>query len=361
MAITHLLVDGFRNLENDRISLNSDFNVIVGDNGSGKSSFLEALFFLGHGKSFRTSNYLRLIKHNHQQFALNVATNNDKSLGVVKTNNGDTFIKIDGEKRYRLSELAENIAIQIITPESFKVFFGGPRERRKFIDLGMFHVKHSFSQLWKEFNTVLKQRNACLKAKLSTEQIAYWTESFTQLSEQITELRSDYIENLSCELNVWLNILLPDLNDQVRLHFLRGWTRSKELSEVLSFNQVKEYEKCTSLYGAHKFDLRFVINNVAIEQVLSRGQQKLFLLALTFAQAKLIERVKRVKPIIMIDDIGAELDTNSRKVLLQACQMLNCQTIITAIERSILEPILPKDKNYKMFHVKHGQISAIDE
>ena len=85
----------------------------------------------------------------------------------------------------------------------------------------------------------------------------------------------------------------------------------------------------------------------------------MFLLALTFAQAKLIEKVKRVKPILLIDDVGAELDLNSRTLLNNAIGKLNCQVIITAIDKTAVEPLVPTDNNYKMFHVKHGQISAI--
>jgi DNA replication and repair protein RecF len=90
--------------------------------------------------------------------------------------------------------------------------------------------------------------------------------------------------------------------------------------------------------------------------LLSRGQQKLFLLALTFAQAKLIERVNRVKPILLIDDIGAELDINSRTLLSSAIDKLNCQVIITAIDRFALEPLVSTNNNYKMFHVEQGEI-----
>jgi len=107
--------------------------------------------------------------------------------------------------------------------------------------------------------------------------------------------------------------------------------------------------------------VKFLTGNVVIDNQLSRGQQKLFLLALTFAQAKLIEKVKRVKPILLIDDVGAELDFNSRTLLNKAINKLDCQVIITAIDQTAVEPLVPTDNNYKMFHVKHGRISAIDK
>lgn len=361
MSITYLNTYQFRNLVDSKISLHPEFNFILGDNGSGKSSLLESIYYLSHGKSFRTTNVSNLVCNTAQRFVLNASTSQDHVLGIEYSLSGEKRIKIDGERQTKLSELARNLAVQVVTPESFKLFIGGPRERRKFIDLGLFHVKHSFPELWRQFNKTLKQRNACLKQRVGKEQLNYWTEVFCQLSESIAQLRADYIEELSNEVTRWLAILLPEINDSIKLQYLQGWHSKKDLFEVLTQNQEKEVDKGYSLYGAHKFDVRFQFNTMSLEQRLSRGQQKLFLLALTFAQTKLIEKVKRVKPILLIDDIGAELDISSRTAMSEANQLLNCQSIITAIDQSAVEPLVPKNKNYKMFHVKHGNISLMSE
>ncbi|MDO6427638.1 DNA replication/repair protein RecF [Thalassotalea sp. 1_MG-2023] len=361
MSIKDLNAYQFRNLVDGKISLHSEFNFILGDNGSGKSSLLESIYYLSHGKSFRTTNVSNLVRNESQRFVLSAKTFNDQMLGIEYSLSGEKRIKIDGERQTKLSELAKNLAVQVVTPESFKLFIGGPRERRKFIDLGLFHVKHSFPEVWRQFNKTLKQRNACLKQRLSEQQLQYWTEQFCQLSETIAELRSGYIKELSIEVTNWLSVLLPEINDSIKLQYLQGWHSKKELFDVLTQNKDKELERGFSLYGAHKFDVRFQFNTLSLEQRLSRGQQKLFLLALTFAQTKLIEKVKRVKPILLIDDIGAELDISSRTAMSVANQLLNCQSIITAIDKSAVEPLVPKNKNYKMFHVKHGNISLMSE
>ena len=361
MSVKQFSTFNFRNLKHEKIELHSDLNFIIGDNGSGKSSILEALFYLGHGKSFRTNKNESLIANGFDLFAINVKTNTQRSLGVDRTIKNESTIKIDGVKETKLSELAKNIAIQIVTPESFKLFFGGPKERRRFVDLGLFHVKHQFPTLWKDFNRIHKQRNACLRNKIRNEQSLYWSEQFCLASEKIAGVRAEYIAELTAELSFWINILLPDSSDSIEIRYLQGWNSTKELNELLFENMEREYERGHSLYGAHKFDVKFLLGKFSLENTLSRGQQKLFLLALTFAQAKLIEKVKRVKPIILIDDIGAELDINSRKALANAYLHFNCQTIITAIDRFALEPLVPDDNNYKMFHVEHGQISVMSK
>ncbi len=366
MSVDKLFTQNFRNLDGGSINFHPKLNFVVGDNGSGKSSLLEAIFFLGHGKSFRTSKVDSLASHETQSFVVSVKDSNDRQLGLSRDISiGLTNIKIDGEQYSKLSVLAKNIAIQIVTPESFKLFFGGPKERRRFVDLGMFHVKHEFSTLWKTFNRVLKQRNACIRSidKISdinnNSMLSYWTEQFCQLSIEVSVLRATYVSDIISELNYWLAILLPDISERVTVQYLQGWSQKMALVDVLSSNQDREASFGYSLYGAHKFDVKFLLDKKAIETQLSRGQQKLFLLALTFAQASFIARVKLVKPILLIDDIGAELDINSRSALSNAINKLDCQVIITAIESSVLQPFFGPcdDRKYSMFHVKHGRVS----
>jgi len=360
MSIEKLTVFNFRNLASEPIVFSDNINFVIGDNGSGKSSILEAIFYLGHGKSFRTSLIENLVMHNKVKFVVSAKDNKGLQLGVAKDfDTGLTEIRIDGEKHRQLSQLAKNVAVQVITPESFKLFFGGPKQRRRFIDLGLFHVKQSFSDSWKEFSRVLKQRNACLRNRADTEILNYWTQVFCQASVNVAKLRDDYIKELSAELKPWLVLMLPSLAKDISISYMQGWNSKKSLSDILEQNKEREIKSGFSLYGAQKFDVKFLTGNVIIDNQLSRGQQKLFLLALTFAQAKLIEKVKRVKPILLIDDVGAELDLNSRTLLNQAIEELDCQVIITAIDQVAVEPLVPSDNNYKMFHVKHGLISAI--
>jgi DNA replication and repair protein RecF len=231
-------------------------------------------------------------------------------------------------------------------------------------------VKHQSSDIIREFTQVLKQRNACIRNKLDKQSFDYWTQQFCKLSVQVADIRSTYIEDLKDELPIWLRFLLPSFSDKIRVHYQQGWTDKKILSELLIENYDREIAFGYSLYGAHKFDVKFIVGKNPLDAQLSRGQQKLFLLALTFAQAKLISKVNRVKPILLIDDIGAELDNNSRILLTRAIEKLNCQLLITAIDKDALTPLLKdltisnKEMNnkqkYHMFHVEQGGILPVN-
>jgi len=358
MALSTLFTQNFRNLDSCTLSLHKDMNFLVGDNGSGKSSCLEAIFYLGHVKSFRTTKTENLVNFEKSGFVLSALDETDKRFGLGRDIvSGNIELKVNAEKVSKLSEFAKCLAVQIITPESFKLFSGGAKERRKFVDLGLFHVEHSFSNVWILFNRALKQRNSSLKSESGWQQEVYWRKEFCKLSEQVAELRRVYINALKSELDVWLNVLMPDIVEDIGVSYLQGWNSKKDLSQVLEENLEKERERTFSLFGAHKFDIRFTYRRNAIEASLSRGQQKLFLLALTFAQTRLIARVNSIKPILLVDDIGAELDSHSRSAFQHAIRDLDCQVIVSAIDEKSLEPIIPEDNNYKMFHVEHGRIS----
>ena len=120
MSVARLITQNFRNIEQAKIDLHPQLNFLVGDNGSGKSSFLEAIFFLGHGKSFRTSKIENLVSHEQSSFVVSIKDDLDAQIGISKNfTSNQTEIKINGERHTKLSELAKNIAVQIITPESF--------------------------------------------------------------------------------------------------------------------------------------------------------------------------------------------------------------------------------------------------
>jgi DNA replication and repair protein RecF len=370
MSVAKLTTENFRNLVSGTHQFHPDLNFVIGDNGSGKSSFLESIFFIAHGKSFRTNKIDNLAYYQKAHFVVSVKDNNNCQMGISRhLDNSQTLIKVNGERQTKLSDLARNIAVQIITPESFRLFFGGPKERRRFVDLGMFHVKHDFSKQWSEFNRVLKQRNACIRSKADKATFTYWTDLFCQHSVAVAKSRKEYVAALTAELASWVLILLPKLAEHISVQYLQGWNQKRELAEVLSENIEREMNFGYSLYGAQKFDVKFLINKMPLDLELSRGQQKLFLLALTFAQAKLIEKVNRVKPILLIDDIGAELDINSRTLVSHAIQKLDCQVVISAIDKAVLEPFIILDENtvtskhkkYQMFHVKHGEVFEMNE
>ena len=151
MSLLSLNASQFRNLTAVSLPAHTRFNLIVGMNGSGKTSLLEAIYYLAHGRSFRTSRAQRLVQHDAEAFTLHAKVNaaqQSHSLGLQRNKQGEVTLRLNGANVNRLAEFAQLLPVQLITPDSFRLFFGGPKERRQFFDMGLFHVEPAFFDSW---------------------------------------------------------------------------------------------------------------------------------------------------------------------------------------------------------------------
>lgn len=147
MALTRLLIKDFRNIENADLALAPGFNFLVGANGSGKTSVLEAIYTLGHGRAFRSLQAGRVIRHDQNAFILHgriEGAERDVSVGLTKNRAGDSKVRIAGSDGHKVAELAQMLPMQLITPEGFSLLNGGPKYRRAYIDWGCFHNESGF-------------------------------------------------------------------------------------------------------------------------------------------------------------------------------------------------------------------------
>ena len=166
MSLSRLLIKDFRNIEDADLALSPGFNFLVGANGSGKTSVLEAIYTLGHGRAFRSLQIGRVIRHEQESFVLHGRLQGQEreiSIGLTKDKQGDSKVRIDGTDGHKVAELAHLMPMQLITPEGFTLLNGGPKYRRAFLDWGCFHNEAGFFTAWSNLKRLLKQRNAALR------------------------------------------------------------------------------------------------------------------------------------------------------------------------------------------------------
>ena len=171
--IHRFTASNFRCLENVELSLSPDFNLIYGPNASGKTSILEALAYLGRGKSFRGAPITSLVRHGEQAFVLfgeTSAGGRHQRVGVRNSREG-LEIRVDGQGDGGVAALAEALPLQVIDPEVHDLVAGGPEQRRRFIDWIAFHVEPDHLLAWRRFRRALKQRNAALKSRATAAAI----------------------------------------------------------------------------------------------------------------------------------------------------------------------------------------------
>ena len=353
MAVTQIQLQGIRNLKNTRLSPHPKLNMIIGANASGKTSLLEALHFLGLGRSFRTSQAAKVLTRGCSQFILFAEVNGSK-LGLRWQRGTGLEIKRKGEHVHSLSVLPMQLPLQLITPEAGILVSGGPKERRSFIDWGVFHVEPLFHALWKRYRRLLKQRNAAIRIKAPKSQVAIWDKEYVSCAEQIAQFRCDYIESLIPEIEKYASRFIPELN--MEFSHYQGWSEDRTLLEQLNDSFERDINVGFTQLGPHKADLKIKCEGVLAAHHLSRGQQKLLVCALRLAQGiHLQQSVQSNNCLFLIDDFSSELDNERQALLADVLQKSGAQLFITGICSDDLSHFQQND--FKTFHVEQGVIT----
>jgi len=361
MILDKVQLTKFRNFESVQFSPSPSLSIITGRNGSGKSSLLEALHYLGYGRSFRTSKHQSVIKHDNDAFTIFASCQNDDGkqfkIGLSRGNAEQFKCSVNGEHFKRLSDLVSLLPIQLFTPQSTDLVIGSPSERRRFCDWGLFHVEQSYSELIKNYGKVLKHRNALLKdynGQSAQNDTGYWDQQIIVLGERIDALRGEYVNRLIPVFESTCTQFLPEFS--VEISYYRGWEKDSDLSQALNKKLPYDRKVGYTSVGPHKADLRFRVNKTQAQEVLSRGQLRMAVAALQLAQTKLFTLETSRHSIFLLDDIGAELDAEKRERFIDGLLETQTQVFVTAIEQEQLE-FVNKYKDKKLFHVEHCNVN----
>ena len=353
MALVGLQVEHFRCLEKVELTLDPRYNLFVGQNASGKTSLLEAMFFLGRGRSFRSRKLERLIQHEQAEFRIVGRVQHEGLavvLGVRGTRTG-TEIRVGGAPAESAADLASHFPPQIIDPEIHKLLEEGPSRRRRFLDWGVFHVERAFMPTWQRYHRALRQRNAALRHGGAPELTTVWDAELAAAGEALSELRGRYVELLAPGLS---QIGRQLLGLDVALAYHRGWAADEAMVESLARGFERDRRYGMTHVGPHRADIVVRVDGHAARERVSRGQQKLLASALTLAQLVLQDHVAPGRSALLLDDPAAELDGANLEKLLAVVRGASAQLFVTS-----LRPDLPGlGSPGRMFHVEHGTVLA---
>ncbi|EGA70986.1 recombination protein F [Vibrio sinaloensis DSM 21326] len=356
MPLTRLIIKQFRNIEACDINLSAGFNFLIGPNGSGKTSVLEAIYLLGHGRSFKSSLTGRIIQNDcNELFVHGRFLNSDQfelPIGINKQRDGSTEVKIGGQSGQKLAHLAQVLPLQLIHPEGFDLLTDGPKHRRAFIDWGVFHTESAFYDAWGRFKRLNKQRNALLKTASSYRELSYWDQEMARLAENISQWRSIYVEQMKSKAEEICQTFLPEFD--IQLKYYRGWDKDTPYQQILEKNFERDQSLGYTFSGPNKADLKIKVNGTPVEDVLSRGQLKLMVCALRVAQGQHLTEMTGKQCIYLIDDFASELDSQRRERLAECLKETGAQVFVSSITQSQVADMA--DENGKMFHVEHGTI-----
>ncbi len=357
MTINRLDVHSVRNITYCSLSPSQKFNIIVGPNGSGKSSLLESIFLLGRARSFRTTTVKQLIQFEqpHAIVSSRIHTDDSDNLLGVQIDHKQTTIHLNREKA-SLSDIAYCLPLQLIHPKSYKLLDGGSQLRREFIDWGVFNQQQDFLQVWRDYKKTLQHRNKVLKLK-DVKQLSIWDKRLSDYAQIVIQYRIEYVEQLKKYALALFNVFLPAVD--CSLQFLSGWDNNITLLEQLASDKERDLRYGFTQSGPHRSDFRLLTHNLNVKDVVSRGQLKLFVLALKLAQIQLFSSFNKYSVCILIDDLTAELDTANKSKLLKYLYDSNCQVFMTSTELDSFGDLSLFD-DYKVFHVKQGEVNFTD-
>ena len=358
MHITRLHIERVRNLKAVALHELQPFNVFYGQNGSGKTSILEAIHLLATGRSFRThipKNYIQ----NSSQDAIVFAQSLTEKIGMQKMASGEQLIKVNGDPVATQGQLAKILPLQHIDPLSTDIIDHGAKPRRQLLDWLMFHVEPEFYHAWQYYSRALKQRNSLLKSQrhLSLSDLEPWNKMLSDYGEMLHSQRVSIVEQWKGFFEQDLKHLLPDI--EVQLEYSPGFHTELGLLNDLQSHHQKDLERRYTEYGPHKADLRLKTSLGDADVVLSRGQKKLLIIALKLSQIAMLHACNK-ETVVLLDDLTAELDLTAQQRLIERLSQLGSQVFITTLEyESVKNHLHDLSISYQLFCVENGQVQVV--
>ena len=341
MYIGKILLQNFRSHKKKLVEFDRKTNLIYGENGSGKTNLLEAIYFLGSGKSFRASSSSQLIKWEEKITSVRAK---------IFDKQGESEVEVQlwwDEKgslrrRFLIDKVIKSrvkywgkVKIVVFEPEDIRLINGSPGRRRDFLDEIFSNNEWRYASALSQYRKALRHRNELLSlittGKAQKTELFYWDQSLIKNSEIIHNFRFNFVKSANA---FFVNHQNPEIN-KLSVSY-RASTISEEKLESLYPLEIKTgYSKC----GPHLDDFSINYADFSAEDKNlafwgSRGQQRLATLGLRLAQINYLEEKYEEKPILLLDDIFSELDENHQGIVFEICQKY--QTIFTSTEKGNL-------------------------
>jgi DNA replication and repair protein RecF len=358
MFITRLNIQRIRNLKTVALSGLQPFNVFYGENGSGKTSILEAIHLLATGRSFRTHIPKNYIQHLCNDAVIFAQSESDK-IGIQKMQSGEQLIKVNGDSIATQGQLAKLLPLQVIDPQSTDIIDHGAKPRRQLLDWLMFHVEPDFYFAWQYYSRALKQRNSLLKSKrnLTLADLEPWNKMLNQYGEMLHHQRAAIVEQWQTFFIEDLKKLLPEL--EISLEYSAGFHVEHGLMHDLVQYHQKDVDRRFTEYGPHRADLRLRTPLGDADVVLSRGQKKLLIIALKLSQIAMLHSCNK-ETVVLLDDLTAELDITAQQRLIERLSQLGSQVFITTLDHgSVQNHLHALSISYQLFNVENGAVQVV--
>ena len=356
MSLGRLGISNIRNITSASLELEPDVNLFFGKNGSGKTSLLEAVYFLGNGRTFRSMSLDPLIRRGESDCTVFGAVldqqGNRRQLGVSRTRRGGREIKINGTRVDKASQLARSLPTLVLGPDTVELLSGPPANRRRFLNWGVFHVEPAFQE---QANRCLRQRNELLRRPgLRLQELNSWDARLAELGETVHRQRLEWLGAFEERFHRTCG-QLSRLAD-VTCTYQRGWDANETLQQVLSRQGESDLARGYTQSGFQRADIQLRVGGSPAGSVCSRGELKILAWAMVLSQGQVFAARAGGNLVYLVDDLAAELDEDHRAKVCEILAAMPGQVLATGIDEMQLTGLWPGQP--KVFHVEHGSFSV---
>jgi len=357
MIIKSLELQNFRNYEELKIEFSSGTNILYGLNAQGKTNILEAIYISATTKSHKNSKDREIIKFNNEEahirtviYKNEVEEKIDMHLRKSKTKG----IAINNQKIKKAAELLGLLNVVLFSPEDLGIIKNGPSERRRFIDMELCQLDNFYLYNLNNYNKIVNQRNKLIKDLYLNpdlqDTLSIWDSQLISFGSKIIERRRSFI----LQINEIINEIHLKLTGNVENLIIKYEpdVLENEYEEKLKLSKYKDIKLKQTTVGPHRDDFSFIINDNDVRKYGSQGQQKTAALSLKLAEIELVKKTIKDTPVLLLDDVLSELDSNRQNYLLN--NIKDIQTIITCT--GLDEFINNRFEINKIFNVNNGNI-----
>lgn len=359
MRVTRLRIRDLRRLQEVEVAPGPGLNLLVGDNGAGKTSVLEALHLMAYGRSFRGRVRDGLVRTGAPALEVYVEwrqAGGDRERRAGLRHAGASWEgRVDGQPVAQLGDLCSALAVVTFEPGSHALVGGGGEPRRRFMDWGLFHVEPEFLPLWRRYARALRQRNALLKNNAPSRELDVWDLELAGAGEPLAVHRQAYLEALEPALVDTAARIAPSLG-AASLAYQPGWRRGEmPLADALLLARERDRAVGHTTVGPHRADWQVGFAAMPDGEALSRGQAKLAALSCLLAQARDLADRLGEWPVVALDDLASELDAGHRGRVLEMLGESGAQVFVTGTDA----PGGPSAQRPPtlLFHVEQGRVN----
>lgn len=335
-----------RNFEDFSIDFSGNMTVLTGKNGTGKTNIIESIYFASVGKSFRTSNDEELIRLNKEEgtilldFSVRGVTHEIK---IKLSRNKGKKILIN-ETATKKRELMGMFRTVLFTPDDLQLIKGAPQNRRRFIDLEISQVSPRYYEEILRYGRAVQQRNAAFKEArfhgfTADVDVDVWDMQIAKGASYIVKKRMETIRKIN-EIVSSMELLLTDEKESILIKYRKSGNQEERFDEEwylekLALAREEDSRFCHTSVGPHRDDLIFLMNGNDISSYGSQGQQRTAILSMKLAELEFVKKETGEYPLLLLDDVGSELDKERRNTLFSYLTKKEIQTIITTTDESI--------------------------